>query len=642
MRLTQVRVQRFRNIIDSEPVPIQPDVTCLVGKNESGKTAFLHCLYRLRPDRSNVEFSVPTQYPAWLEKKHRHQGQDLEQFRPARAEFLVEDDDRVAVEESFGSGVLKSGSVVFERAYNGHGSYIISCSEHHFVTHVLDSVDLPHGTKTRAKTVKSIEQLREFAGTLTDAEGESAEERQEVARRISGVLDSTVGEKSLSEAVWQKVLGHRVPKFLYFANYSMLPYSVDIKDVLNTDPSDLDDPEITARALLQLAAADDDYLVNPDYERRKRELENVANAITDDVLNYWTQNPSLRVLLDITQRTETTPQGQQAVIDELKIRVWDERHQLSLPFDEHSSGFRWFFSFLAAFSEYEHTTEPVVILLDEPALGLHAKAQADFLRFIDERLAPRCQVIYTTHSPFMIQPGNLDRVRVVEDKGRDIGATVSTDVTTTDPDTLFPLQGALGYDLVQHLFIAPHNLVVEGPCDFTYLIVLSDHLKSIGGHTVLDDRWSIVPVGGADLVPTFVALLGHHLDVTVLLDARKSGHQRLSTMADSGILERNRILTIGQVFKLQAADIEDVFTADDYLALYNRAFGTSWSTEDLDGNGPIVSQLARKEGIDRFDHGKPADELLRHRDEILPGLGDDTLDRFDSLFQAVNKTLPPN
>ena len=70
----------------------------------------------------------------------------------------------------------------------------------------------------------------------------------------------------------------------------------------------------------------------------------------------------------------------------MKVRIWDQRQSLSLPFDQHSTGFRWFFSFLAAFSEHEMAATPVVILLDEPALGLHARAQADFLRFIEERL----------------------------------------------------------------------------------------------------------------------------------------------------------------------------------------------------------------------------------------------------------------
>jgi predicted ATP-dependent endonuclease of OLD family len=154
---------------------------------------------------------------------------------------------------------------------------------------------------------------------------------------------------------------------------------------------------------------------------------------------------------------------------------------------------------LAAFSEYEFKDTPVVILLDEPALGLHARAQADFLRFIDERLSGRHQVIYTTHSPFMVQPAKLERVRMVEDRGRDHGARISADILSTDRDTLFPLQGALGYDLAQHLFIAPHNLIVEGTSDYTYLRVISDFLRTIEGRQYLDDRWSIVPVGGADL-----------------------------------------------------------------------------------------------------------------------------------------------
>lgn len=88
-------------------------------------------------------------------------------------------------------------------------------------------------------------------------------------------------------------------------------------------------------------------MLNPGYERRKRELENVANVLTDDVNKYWSQNPELRVQPDITQRTVANPQGQQSVLDELKLRIWDNRHSLSLPFDEHSAGFQWFFSFQA-------------------------------------------------------------------------------------------------------------------------------------------------------------------------------------------------------------------------------------------------------------------------------------------------------
>jgi predicted ATP-dependent endonuclease of OLD family len=440
---------------------------------------------------------------------------------------------------------------------------------------------------------------------------------------------------TFSDATWE-IAQARLPEFFYFADYSKLPYTVKIHDVLKNDK--LGDPEATARALLMLGGTDTDYMLNPDYERRKRELENVANVLTDDVNKYWSQNSELRVQPDITQRTVQNGPGHQTVLDEMKLRIWDNRHSLSLPFTEHSSGFQWFFSFLAAFSEYERRDPPVVILLDEPALGLHAKAQADFLRFIEERLTKRCQVIYTTHSPFMVQPGRLERVRLVEDRGKEQGAVVSSDVLTRDRDTLFPLQGALGYDLVQHLFVAENNVVVEGTSDYAYLRLVSDFLAS-KNRTSLNPKWSIVPVGGADLIPTFVALLGNHLRVTVLVDSRKEGHQKLERMAMDGYLDKERIILIGEILGRKTGDIEDLFAEEEYLGLYNKAFGKAIEPKELKGSDPIVARIARMEGVERFDHGRPADVLLREREGVLTKLSEKTLQRFEKLFKRINDTL---
>lgn len=645
MKLVQVQVQTFRNIVDSGSVAIEPGVTCLVGKNESGKTAFLQALHRLRPEQENVSFNAQEQYPAWREKNDRLSGVDLEEVKPIRAVFELNEAEIARVEGQFGSGILRNQRLTLSRKYGGGLVYDLPVEERKFVQYIVDQIDFPHGTKTRANKAKKVEDLTDYAKELQDAEKDDS--HLQLANEIEDEIQKRLNGEGLSSAIW-KFVKSLVPHFLYFSEYSRLPYSVDIKRVLTTDSPQLSDSELTARSLLRLGGADEDYLTNPDYELRKRELENVSNALSRDVRKYWRQNPELRMQPDITQKTvsaERPGTGRQSVVDELKLRIWDDRHLLSLPFDEHSSGFRWFLSFLAAFSKYEHTEQPLVILLDEPALGLHAKAQADFLRYIDERLAPRCQVIYTTHSPFMVQPGKLERVRLVEDKTtRDDpepkGAIVTADVTSTDPDTLFPLQGALGYDLVQHLFIGPHNLVVEGTSDYTYLRVISDYLHSLNeDRTILDERWSVIPVGGADLVPSFVALLGNQLDITVLVDAQKKGHQKLSHLANEGILNKNRILTVGQVLGQKEADIEDLFTEEDYVALYNRAYGKDLSPGELKGDDPIVRRLARNEREKRFDHGRPADVLLRHRDEILPCLSKETLVRFEALFAAINDTM---
>ena len=123
--------------------------------------------------------------------------------------------------------------------------------------------------------------------------------------------------------------------------------------------------------------------------------------------------------------------------------------------------------------------------------------------------------------------------------------------------------------------------------------------------TRLDPKWSIVPVGGADLIPTFVALLGGHLKSTVLVDSRKDGHQRLERMAKDGYLEQQRIVLVGDIIGRKTADIEDLFEEQEYIDLYNRAFGKTLKSTDLKGNDPIVARIARHEGVDRTTMADP-------------------------------------
>ncbi len=601
----------FRNILDSSEVQIDDKVTCLVGKNESGKSAFLSALWRLKPARTKPTFSIPDHYPAWLEKRHRNEGLDQSEVKPIEVDLEWEPADVSLMEGKFGPGVVQAGTKLrLSKTYDNKYRWLSGCDEGQAVKNFIAEQEIP---ATEATAYAEIFDFAILQSRLTDDVAKSTEvaEALKLFTNAQTALKTLFGKhETFGAAAWEIAMS-RFPAFFYFADYSKLPYSVRIDRVLKE--SDLTDSETTARALLKLGGTEDDYMLNPEYERRKRELENVANVLTDDVNLYWTQNSELRVQPDITQKTEQRNNGQHSVLDEMKIRIWDNRHSLSLPFTEHSAGFQWFFSF-------------------------HAKAQADFLRFIEERLTKRCQVIYTTHSPFMVQPSKLERVRLVEDRGKETGAVVTSDVLTRDRDTLFPLQGALGYDLVQHLFVAENNLVVEGTSDYAYLKVVSDFLSS-KNRIHLERKWSIVPVGGADLIPTFVALLGNHLKITVLVDSRKGGHQRLERMAKDGYLEQQRIIVIGEVLGRSAGDIEDLFEEGEYLSLYNKAFNKGLKPNEISGSDPIVVRIARHEGIDRFDHGRPADVLLREREGVLTKLSDETLKRFESLFQRVNKTL---
>ena len=130
---------------------------------------------------------------------------------------------------------------------------------------------------------------------------------------------------------------------------------------------------------------------------------------------------------------------------------------MSVPFSERSAGFIWFFSFLVKFAQIKKNRGNVIILLDEPGLTLHGTAQQDLLRYFAEQLAPKHQLIYSTHSPFMVPANHLASVRTVEDvvvrddRARKIsqGTKIRADVLTTDPQTNFPIFGAMGFEVTQ-------------------------------------------------------------------------------------------------------------------------------------------------------------------------------------------------
>jgi predicted ATP-dependent endonuclease of OLD family len=278
-----------------------------------------------------------------------------------------------------------------------------------------------------------------------------------------------------------------------------------------------------------------------------------------------------------------------------------------------------------------------MLLLDEPGLSLHARAQMDLLDTIKDKLAKGRQVLYSTHSPFMVKTDLLKDVRIVEDQGPEKGTSVIADAgVVADVDTLFPLQAALGYDVVQSLFIGNRNVLVEGVSDFIYLTMIGGHLEGLGrANLPLDAR--LLPAGGASNIPTFIALLGTQLDIVVLIDGNTS-RQRIDNSILMGRLEETKVISLDSFSSVKGADIEDLFTPEEYLAFYNATYKKSVKVADLKGSDRIVERIARLEGD--FNHGEVGAQFLRTLDKSIASLSADTLDRFEKVIIAINTALP--
>jgi hypothetical protein len=270
MKLTSVKVEMFRNILNSTDVKIEEKVTCLVGKNESGKSAFLHALWRLKPARSGPKFSAPDNYPAWLEKRHRNEGKKLDRVEPIQVVLEWQESDVKVAEQKFGSGVVKIGDKLhFSKTYGNKFHWRHGCNEGQAVKNFVANQTLPGGADYK---VKDFAQLATKLAEGVEKNAEQAEALDQL-KNAQAALKTLFGDNDFNGALWD-IISPRLPEFFYFAEYSKLPYSVKINHVLQDD--DLNEAERTARSLLQLGGTESDYMLNPDYERRKRELENVA------------------------------------------------------------------------------------------------------------------------------------------------------------------------------------------------------------------------------------------------------------------------------------------------------------------------------------------------------------------------------
>jgi predicted ATP-dependent endonuclease of OLD family len=303
----------------------------------------------------------------------------------------------------------------------------------------------------------------------------------------------------------------------------------------------------------------------------------------------------------------------------------------------------------------------IIILLDEPGLTLHGKAQADLLRYIEEELLPHHQVIFTTHSPFMVPADKLQCVRVVEDvvdrsgtRPAVEGTKVRSDVMATDRDTLFPLQGALGYDLTQSLFVGKNTILVEGPSDILYLQALSAALKR-RGREGLDSRWVLCPSGGLDKVRSFVSLFGgNQLNVAVLTDLAKSDKKKIEDLKRSQILAAQKIHTFEEFTGKDVSDVEDVFAPELFSRIVNAAYALPTKhalskTKLQNAAEGVIRQVKQAEAlfnvmpesIPTYDHFTPASWLISNPailDTDEAGV-DVTLDRAEAIFKLYNSLL---
>jgi predicted ATP-dependent endonuclease of OLD family len=616
MKLTQARVINYRSIDDSSWVRVD-DVTALVGKNESGKTAFLQAIRKINSISGEEDTFNIRDYPrkGYIKYKKIH---DQNPCEVAQAEFELNDEEISEIEANFGNGILASNKVIVTKNYKNERNWKISLAE---------SIAQPLNMTT-------------FTQPATPA-----------PISFQSAVQSVKDVSNVSEGISEQFLEKWLPKFVYFDNYSLMRGKISINELRQRaeNGGPFDDADRTFLSLLTLSGVSlEDLEKDLGYEDIKVELESASITITDEIFEYWQQNRQLKVEFDVSRADprDAAPLNQGKI---LHVRIENARHRVTVSFDERSKGFVWFFSFLSYFSHLEETENgDLIILLDEPGTALHAMAQKDFLRFMDERLSPRCQVLYTTHSPFMIDLEKLHRIRLVQDMDG-VGTVISDDPVNNDKETVFPLQMALGYQMAQTLFLSPHCLMVNFPSDLIYLQVLGDMVAAESGIRI-DPRWVIIPVGSTDNISTFLTLLGdNYVSVAVMMDLTLTNKEKIEAINRKNELEGENPVKWVQVSRVRDADIEDLFEPKIYLELVNLSYAnqleqTLTMRSITESNPRIVERLKAyfaKTGTAGgvFDRYVPAAYLLENFEDFKVHISEDSIQKAKTLVERINSLI---
>jgi predicted ATP-dependent endonuclease of OLD family len=544
MKPTAFRIYDFKSIRDSGICELSGDgITVLAGQNESGKTAALTALRDF--DREEGEKPQTSDY---------------------RPDDRFDAKPRVAVRFNTSSSDVRTW-LDEEKARIPARAYMeISLHEEIWVTRDLDSGSFSLDSElASAWKEPSIQKTAASLGKQSDVENGASNTTEQDD-------ESDDEPQLLGPSEFAAMLRDRWPSFVYFDSFEdILPRSVLFSDLkpgkvtstLTQQSSQIAQTKTSQSVKDFITLAEIDLDIVERYSNEDKGLTNYLNSrgalITGDFLSYYKQRVGGEQAVDLRVRHHRGADGEL----QLAFYVHDKSDQYP---EQRSRGFLWFLSFylrLAA-ARNRNPDRKRVLLIDEPGTYLHARAQRDVLHLLEHRLAKSDQVVYSTHSPYLMPTEKLHRLRIAikdEDQGSLILDRLTHPRLRGDgfKDTLSPILTAIGLDIRGALaFVKKKNLLVEGITDYYYIIAWSTVLrKEIG------KEFNIFPGFGASTVPNFASLfVGWGLPFVAILDRDGDGNAAREKLVRELLIDDKVI-----VQPKNALTIEDLFSHEGFKDL---------------------------------------------------------------------------
>lgn len=542
MKLKSFQIKNYKSIIDTGEVTISANdnITVLAGQNESGKSSILEALNAFETGTFDAD-SKPFTTKGNL-------------VQSVACTYQVDDGDLLVSQIIDG---LKD-------------QYNFSVSEE---TPIVD--------EKKIKTIKEFTLTRSFPNTASKSE-------LTINKNVFEIIKASILDKDIEENI-TKEDGSTEKKIkkqkIYELKEDDLPIIAEMfwshvspKIILFNDFCDLLPDQITLADLKNKKADTKGYravknlesILNLDfislYAKEDLEREAVRDEHNDilsvDFQKAWGQK------IHNTNKIEVKYDFEKRGTDDISyVNFYTEtKDRQKLKPHQRSKGLIWFLSFWLELNAQDSTDQQLIILADEPGLYLHVKAQEDILKLFKKLASEKHQIIYTTHSPNLIESKNLNRINLVLNDPKD--GTILEPVTTSKidsqnkQDALQPVANAIGFSVSDFaLSNGKKSLILEGISDYFYYLAMRKLLDR-------KEDYTLVPGIGVRKQHTLISFcIGYGIDWVAIFDddsTRGSDSQKTFSDIKDNLFDGDEVAAKSKMYITSGiSSIENMFSIDD-------------------------------------------------------------------------------
>lgn len=617
MRLRKFRVKAYRCIHDSGAIEVG-DLAAFVGRNESGKTTILQALTLLNKDSTVSELDLCDEMYDELK----------EEIRIVEGEFELSENETGMIRESFPNlpemrrikiyrtnkkdaveydfddykigDTKKRSANSWENFKNTIFGFLDSIPDHIMVN--LDTSIFNSPIPLQRETFEH--QMADFSSRLCAAASQEPQviaEWEKISASPEGKYENLISGTSDKQVLERFIETNLHPRFVYFSDYKKIYGNINLNEYLEQSAGEglesvrfageFDRAE-AVRNLFYLAELDIEEMAtlrdNPS--RLIKFLNSSSNKLTHRLNPAWRGDP---IRVDLRYQPGNV----------MSVVISDVHRDGTITntglLNRRAEGFKWTFSFIVNFAAETQRSElkEAILLLDEPARNLHPTQQMGISNLL-KSLAGSNQVLYATHSPYMIfdyTPGNL---LVVELDKRNHLSRIFHDYWNANDKTLVPILYGLSKGLVQSITdstIGPNSrpvIIVETMTDSMYLNAFD---KLIQDPNISMNPLNIVPAFDKNSVlPLAIFYNIHKYRTFVLLDNSKKSKDISAKLVANGFSPVQTIFFEKDGKPIQS--VEDYMVPADYIHAVNQTYGVKLRDEGY-------TSLTEEEVIGRSQQG---------------------------------------